>query len=705
MERPDIRDGSMSEFTERLEALFAAAVALKTVEERAEYLDRACPDPMLRREVESLVACHGQPDPIFEQGNPRACCSDRGASSAVSFVGHTLDDKYRLDRLLGQGGMGAVYLSTHVGTGRDVAVKLIAPELMRKGEFFQRFKREARAAGRLRHPNIVDVTDFGVARVMDERVAYLVMEYLDGCTLSDVLGEEKRLPLHWVVDIMDQVCAAVHEAHQQGIIHRDLKPANIWLEPNAQGGYRVKVLDFGIAKLGDANRAAAPSDDSTWTPALLSSQSDLEAEPGSVLINTESTSSDAPTVAAHPSMASIDPCESSSQEGEELTRAGAILGTPAYMSPEQCRGQSLDARSDIYSLGLIAYQMLSGTLPFVGGTGSLLQAHQTSEPPHLSDYCKGVPTAVSDLIMSALAKDLTARPQTAQAFAHALRANSEDLGVLYRRAFALLSGYFPQVLKLSLLAHAPLVVVTLITMPLALSGWNLTKPMSISLEIALGLVKGAAMFVTGSIISGMMAIIVVGLATAPLKPVTLRATLTILRRRLRPLLWSGLLVTVRILIGMILLVVPGIVMMVRYCLWSPVVLLEELANGPALARARKLAARSWRTCIVAVGFQVLVPMLVQWTLFRLISPASQRDDSVRMKLVGEFTNLCSSIFVTPLVSIVLTLVYLKMRQLSGELLVHLPQIDVGSHSRWEVRVRTGFSGRAGGRKGVASSKW
>src|SRR5262249_6332680 len=167
------------------------------------------------------------------------------------YVGEVLDEKYRLEHLLGKGGMGAVYLATHLGTERYVALKLISPQFMRNNEFVERFKREARAAGRLRHPNVVDVTDFGFASVKAGKVAYLVMEYLDGCTLGDVLAEEKRLPLEWVADILDQVCSAVHEAHLQGIVHRDLKPDNIWLEPNRLGSYRVKVLDFGIAKLAE----------------------------------------------------------------------------------------------------------------------------------------------------------------------------------------------------------------------------------------------------------------------------------------------------------------------------------------------------------------------------------------------------------------------------------------------------------------------
>src|ERR687884_1799781 len=172
------------------------------------------------------------------------------------YVGPVLDDKYRLEQLLGQGGMGAVYLATHLGTERYVALKLISPQFMRNQEFVERFKREARAAGRLRHPNVVDVTDFGFARVREGNVAYLVMEYLDGCTLGDVLAEEKRLPLEWVVDILEQVCSAVHEAHQQGIIHRDLKPDNIWLEPNGLGGYRVEGRDFRIAKAGGTRHPA-----------------------------------------------------------------------------------------------------------------------------------------------------------------------------------------------------------------------------------------------------------------------------------------------------------------------------------------------------------------------------------------------------------------------------------------------------------------
>src|SRR5262245_58346942 len=231
-------------------------------------------------------------------------------TSLEHYVGQILDDKYRLEHLLGQGGMGAVYLATHLGTERYVALKLISPQFMRNSEFVERFKREARAAGRLRHPNVVDVTGFGFARVKAGQVAYLVMEYLDGCTLGDVLAEEKRLPLEWVADILDQVGSAVHEAHQQGIIHRDLKPDNIWLEPNRLGGYRVKVLDFGIAKLGEAS---APS---------------LDDDPGATIIDDVAAAAAASLTGAHlESDTLLRPGDELHTQGFKIKAGGEDVGT------------------------------------------------------------------------------------------------------------------------------------------------------------------------------------------------------------------------------------------------------------------------------------------------------------------------------------------------------------------------------------------
>jgi serine/threonine protein kinase len=664
-------------------------------------------------------------------------------NSLESYVGQTLDEKYRLERLLGQGGMGAVYLATHLGTERYVALKLITPQFMRNEEFVERFKREARAAGRLRHPNVVDVTDFGFARAGKESVAYLVMEYLDGCTLSDVLAEEERLPLYWVVDILEQVCSAVHEAHQQGIVHRDLKPDNIWLEPNGLGGYRVKVLDFGIAKLAEAGNISpeiAPiSQRVDDTPTMQLSQTPLAATAAagaaeleatriapSPLNNLESETLVQPltekddgratrlvpndaratqavddgdqtrlldgaaqltAAAAGAGHRTTDASSTAATTG--LTRVGAILGTPLYMSPEQCRGENLDARSDIYSLGIIAYQMLAGAPPFTGETTSVISAHTNSQPTSLRVHNGKLPKRVSRLIMSALDKDPVGRPQTAIAFAHAMRANADGLGALYRRAFALYSEYFPKFFKLSLLAHIPVIAVTLMLIAVRLAEPQMGKVTKIALLVPITLLQIAAGFVTPSIISGVTAIIVTQLAVAPLKPVELRAAFAVLRRRWRPFLSTGIRATLRILLGFILFVIPGFVMMARYSLWAPVVLMEGLEKKAALKRARALASRSWRTIILAMLIQFLVPAIVGAVLGALIGTTGE-GKHIHVKV---FTPLASlvNIFVLPLMAIVPALLYLKMRQFGGETLSDvMTQLEEseGARSNWQQRMRT-----------------
>jgi serine/threonine protein kinase len=663
--------------------------------------------------------------------------------SLERYVGQTLDEKYRLERLLGQGGMGAVYLATHLGTERYVALKLITPQFMRNEEFVERFKREARAAGRLRHPNVVDVTDFGFARSGNESVAYLVMEYLDGCTLSDVLAEEERLPLYWAVDILEQVCSAVHEAHQQGIVHRDLKPDNIWLEPNRLGGYRVKVLDFGIAKLAEAvnpsPQAPPVSKSAEETPTLQLSRTppaataaagDLELEATRIALapvsNLESETLiqhvdeiddlvRATQIAANEARVTqgvaagdqtrllgdvaprtvglaaqghgnTDPMSTAATTG--LTRVGAILGTPLYMSPEQCRGENLDARSDIYSLGIITYQMLSGAPPFTGQTTSVIRAHVENEPTALREVNGKLPKRVSRLIMSALAKDPAARPQTALAFANAMRANADGLGALYRRAFALYSEYFPKFLKLSLLAHIPVIVVTLMILAVRLAEPRLGRVTTIVLLVPVTLLQIAAGFVTPSIISGVTAVIVTQLAVAPLKPVELRPAFAVLRRRWRPFVNTGIRMALRIMIGFLLCVIPGFVMMVRYLLWAPVVLMEGLEKKEARLRARALASRSWRTVILVMLIQFLVPAIVGGALGALIGNAG-KGKMIHVKIVQPLASLVN-IFVLPLMSIVPALLYLKMRQFGGEtpneVMAQLEEAE-GARSNWQQRMR------------------
>ncbi|HEX8180730.1 MAG TPA: serine/threonine-protein kinase [Pyrinomonadaceae bacterium] len=690
------------------------------------------------------------------------------------YVGQVLDEKYRLERLLGQGGMGAVYLATHLGTERFVALKLITPQFMRNAEFVERFKREARAAGRLRHPNVVDVTDFGFARAGTERVAYLVMEYLDGCTLGDVLAEEVRLPLEWVVDILEQVCSAVHEAHQQGIVHRDLKPDNIWLEPNRLGGYRVKVLDFGIAKLAEAGTTASESTAPSAIappvqvaaatsapgaergpekisraprPAVTDLAADTLLQPASQNDNSSGRPSqpDAARVAAPPASLAGAAAAATPESGETdgtllfpaqtapaparvthdaaadadgtrlldqatqpapdlpatvsaaataaaagLTRVGAIMGTPLYMSPEQCRGEQLDARADIYSLGVIAYQMLAGTPPFTGDMMTIIGQHTGAPPPPLREQNHKLPKRAERVVMSALAKDPAERPQTAAAFANSLRANVDGLGALYRRAFALYSEYFPKFLRLSLIAHTPLILLALMMLTLQLLDKRLPKVLFIIGIAVVGLLQIAANFLTASVISGVTAIIVTQLTVAPLRPVELRTAFAVFRRRLRPFLRTSIRISLRIIVGFILFVIPGLVMTTRYLLYSPVVLMEGLERKAALQRARALAARSWRTVIFVTLIQFLVPMAVGALMGRLSVAGHRSSADPRVKITTNLSSLIN-IFILPLMSIVPALLYLKMRQLGGEtlneVLAQMEEVEP-VRSRWQQRMRT-----------------
>jgi len=638
-----------------------------------------------------------------------------------AYVGRVLDEKYRLERLLGQGGMGAVYLATHLGTDRFVALKLIAPQFMRNEEFVERFKREARAAGRLRHPNVVDVTDFGFARADAETLAYLVMEYLDGCTLGDVLSEEGRLPLDWAVDILEQVCSAVHEAHQQGIVHRDLKPDNIWLEPNRLGGYRVKVLDFGIAKLaggGAPGVSASEGEPASFglTPTLTTAadgerpvslyvphtdSADLAAD---TLIQTDEEGAGADAVqtmlldggtlrgAAGTSPAGRPRTTAHAAAG--LTRVGAVMGTPSYMSPEQCKGEPLDARADIYSLGVIAYQMLAGEPPFSGDTLKVIEQHTGSAPPHLRERNPKVPKRVAGVVMSALEKEPARRPPTAAAFANELRANADGVGSLLRRAFALYSEHFPKFMRLSLVAHVP--VLLLLPVLLLFAAYEQTMPLALKLTggLLLGLVQMAINFLSAAFIVGMTALVVTQLHVAPLRPLRLRTALAFLRRRLRPYLKTSLAVTLRIILGYVLLVVPGLVMTVRYAVYAPVILLEGLEGKAARLRARALAGRSWRTVIALTALQLCLPMIIGGVTGALAGDHQANTHAQVVFSVRSLSTLIAplaNIVVVPLTSITMALLYLKLRQMGGESFAEtVTQFETVEpvRSRWQQRMRT-----------------
>ncbi|HYK20729.1 MAG TPA: serine/threonine-protein kinase, partial [Pyrinomonadaceae bacterium] len=544
-----------------------------------------------------------------------------------------------------------------------------------------------------------------------------------------VLSEEKRLPLEWVADILEQVCSAVHEAHQQSIIHRDLKPDNIWLEPNRLGSYRVKVLDFGIAKLGEAGApvidddpaatiimdepaAVVPANAGTnlETDTLLRTdeQQSLKANANGdgvatllqdsltnpLLQHTEHHEDDGTLIFDQATRAGRQTQHGTTIEhASALTRVGAIMGTPLYMSPEQCGGGLVDTRSDIYSLGVIAYQMLAGEVPFAGNTSTVMRAHREQQPQELRERANKIPKRAAGVVMSALSKNPAQRPQTAFAFASALRGQSEGIGALYRRAFSLYSEYFPKFAKLTIIAHIPVLVTTLLLIALMVgekyvhgSGMP-AKVMLICGAIVVALLHIVAYMIAGAMISGVTAVIITQLSAAPLRPVKLRVAFGVLRRRWRPFVKTMLLVTLRIVLWSFVFVIPGIVAWIRYFLYAPVVLIEGLEKKAAMKRARQLASRSWRMMIFAAVLQVLIPA-VFGALVGRIKIGNLQKDSTAHQIYQQILGL-GTIFVMPLISIVPALLYLKMRQLGGEpLSAVLAQFEEGEdkQSAWQQRM-------------------
>jgi serine/threonine protein kinase len=366
-----------------------------------------------------------------------------------SMIGEILDAKYRIDEQLGAGGMGNVYLATHLGTTRVVAVKVIAPRWAAEPQFLARFQREAQACGRLRHPNIVNVTDFGIAKAASGDMPYLVMELLDGQTLSDFQKANPRIALPLIADLLDQIGLALTEAHRHGIIHRDLKPDNVWLEPNGRGGYTVKVLDFGVAKvnlLADwaprLKEIPEVSEPKTVIPRPIVSGDELETavmdmtnEPRSSKSRTRAEEAETVAIAlssSGPSSGSFD-----SSAGAQ-TMPGSLVGTPAYMSPEQASGEEVDFRSDIYSLAVVAYSLVCGELPFTRKTSELFKNQQTGNPAETASVQK-IPRDVSDAILAGLARNPADRPASAIAFARRFHnaVDAEFLALRRSKAFLL----------------------------------------------------------------------------------------------------------------------------------------------------------------------------------------------------------------------------------------------------------------------------
>ncbi len=344
---------------QQIEQLYHEAID-RTSGERAAFLNKACgADAELRREVESLLASHDEAASFIEQ--PPADIVAGMMAEKHSMIGRTLGH-YELTSLLGAGGMGEVYRARDLRLDRDVAVKILPEHLAQDVEALRRFEREAKAVAALSHPNILSIFDFGT----EAGVSYAVMELLKGETLRARL---QRGAMDWreMVEIGSAIAEGLAAAHAKNIIHRDLKPENIFLTNSGQ----VKILDFGIARV---KRTISP-DAETLTTSI------------------------------------------------ETTKHGVVMGTLGYMSPEQVKGEAAEAPSDIFSLGCVLYEMLSGQRPFVRATtAEMIAAILEAEPAPLTGTKTKLPAEIGRIVNHCLQKKPDERYQSARDLTFNLKA-------------------------------------------------------------------------------------------------------------------------------------------------------------------------------------------------------------------------------------------------------------------------------------------
>jgi len=349
---------------QKIDELFHAAVE-RNDGERAAFLNDACAgDESLRKQVEALLAGHEQAGSFIEspamEVEARGVAADPENKEAELANGETVSH-YRIISPLGSGGMGDVYLAQDTVLSRQVALKLLPENFTRDRERLHRFQQEARAASALNHPNIITIYEIGLV----EGRHFIAIEFIDGQTLrQNFFGDGshtsgKQLRLRDVLDIAIQTADALAAAHEAGIVHRDIKPENIMVR--RRDGY-VKVLDFGLAKLAEG-----------------------------------AVDSEAPTRA------------------QVKTSVGVVMGTVTYMSPEQARGEPVDARTDVWSLGVVLYELVAGCVPFKRSTQSeVIASILEREPPPLARYASEVPPELERIVIKALTKDREARYQTAK---------------------------------------------------------------------------------------------------------------------------------------------------------------------------------------------------------------------------------------------------------------------------------------------------
>jgi eukaryotic-like serine/threonine-protein kinase len=344
-----------AERLKQIEEIYHAALEIAPAE-RFSFLIKVCgEDEDLRGEVESLLAVQISSDNLFD-ASPESLAAEmffeQRKEPAANLTGKEISH-YKIERLLGQGGMGAVYLASDTKLDRPVALKILPPEFAGVKERMSRFVREAKSASALNHPNIITIYEINEAG----GTHFIAEEFIDGKTLNQHV-KRNSLDFESVLKIAIQIASALDEAHSAGIVHRDIKPDNMMVRPNGL----VKIVDFGIAKL-----LAAPQSNAEAAGAAAASKS--------------------------------------------VTKPGTIIGTVSYMSPEQARGEKVDARSDIFSFGVVLYEMISGALPFEGETATeMLGAILKDEPKPLNKT--QVPAAMEKIIGKCLRKDRNKRYQT-----------------------------------------------------------------------------------------------------------------------------------------------------------------------------------------------------------------------------------------------------------------------------------------------------
>ncbi len=347
---------------QQIDRLFQLAIELAP-DERAAFIKSACgDDESLRRDVEALLASDREAESFIEAPAYTIASPLIAGDETHSLLGKHINH-YRIVSLVGRGGMGEVYLARDVRLNREVAVKVLPATFLRDTERLHRFEREAQTASALNHPNIITIHEIGEVQTENGVTHYIVTEYVEGETLRQRISAGK-INLSEALDVAAQVANAMAAAHAAGIIHRDIKPENVMVRPDGL----VKVLDFGLAKLTESESA--------------SNDTKIDVSTGSL---------------------------------DFETRTGIVMGTVSYMSPEQARGQKVDQRTDIFSLGVLLYEMLAGRRPFEGATtNDIIAALLTAEPLPLIRHCVEVTTELEQIVAKCLAKDREARYQSAE---------------------------------------------------------------------------------------------------------------------------------------------------------------------------------------------------------------------------------------------------------------------------------------------------